>query len=217
MPRPFPWSFTLVLPRNVRRLRCTALRRGAFTFADQRTSITLPDARPCSVELHAWATNDRQNVADATPCAVKRHALGYKERQDCFADATSLRRGASRLWLQRNVKKVCRCHGLAPAASLLWLQITSLDGLGCTALRRGAYSCGYKGTSKEEFADATSLRRGSSLVVATKTSRAFCGCQSFRRWSFTFGLHTVRRIFADARLIRDVHAVAEAHYQKHQT
>jgi len=48
------------------------------------------------------------------PCAVELHACGYNETSGRFADATALRRGASRLWLQWNVRTFCGCHGLVP-------------------------------------------------------------------------------------------------------
>src|SRR6266403_1310027 len=106
------------------------------------------------------------------PCAVEIHAHGYKMRQERFADATALRHGGSRLWLQRNVKTVCGCHGLVPWRFTLVATKERQDGLRmprpCAV---ELHACGYKGTSRR-FADATALRRGASrlwLKLITKS------------------------------------------------
>src|SRR5437667_8266743 len=48
------------------------------------------------------------------PCAVETHARRYKRQSEGFSDATALRRGDSCSPLQKTVRGVFGCHGLAP-------------------------------------------------------------------------------------------------------
>src|SRR5438445_13472676 len=94
------------------------------------------------------------------PCAVETHAHGYKITSGEFADATALRRGDSRSWLQNNVRRVCRCHGLAP-----W-------SLTLTATRKS-----------EGFADATARGRGISGELCSFSVAASVRHRGARPWN----------------------------------
>src|SRR5216684_1926168 len=69
--------------------------------------------RPWRLTLTA-TRNVRRVLRMPRPCAVETHARGYKNCQKGFADATALRRGDSRSWLQTMSEGFCGCHGLAP-------------------------------------------------------------------------------------------------------
>src|SRR6266404_4899198 len=116
------------------------------------------------------------------PCAISRSTRHVKTQPD----ATALCHGGSRLWLQRNVKTVCGCHGLAPWRFTLVATKERQDGLRmprpCAV---ELHVCGYKGTSRR-FADATALRRGASRLRLQRNVKTVCGCHGLAPWSFTF-------------------------------
>src|SRR6266404_5649902 len=113
------------------------------------------------------------------PCAVEPHVRCYKGTSGGFADATALRRGASRSLLQRHVKED-GCHGLAPW-SLTFVATKARQGgrMPRPCAVEPHVRC-YKGTSRRT--DATALRRGASRSLLQRHVKED-GCHGLAPWS----------------------------------
>jgi len=141
------------------------------------------------------------------PCAVEAHARGYKKCQRGFADATALRRGGSRSWLQEMSEGFCGCHGLAPWRLTL---VATKNVRGDLRMPRPcaveAHARGYK-KCQRGFADATALRPGGSRSWLKEMSEGICGCHGLAPWRLT--LVAKRNVRGDLRMPRPY--AVEAH------
>src|SRR5258705_2770147 len=82
-------------------------RRHLARRKGRKIRIWMP--RPCAVETHARSYQKGRGkvLRMPRPCAVETHARSYqKGRGKFFADATALRRGASRSQLPKRLRKV---------------------------------------------------------------------------------------------------------------
>src|SRR5436190_21122676 len=124
------------------------------------------------------------------PCAVESHARCYKESFfETLQDATALRRGVSRLLLQREFfRNSSRCHGLAPW-SLTFVAIKRVSSKLFKMPRPCAvefHARCYKESFFETLQDATALRRGvSRSLLQREFLRNSSRCHGLAPWSFT--------------------------------
>src|SRR6266513_2971184 len=131
------------------------------------------------------------------PCAVEFHACCYKENLfETLQDATALRRGVSRLLLQReSLRNSSRCHGLAPWS--FTLAATKRVSSKLFKMRRPCavefHARCYKESFFETLQDATALRRGVSRSLLQRESlRNSSRCHGLAPWSFT--LAAIKRV-----------------------